>query len=127
MDRATADYIGMLATIMNALALQDAMRQAGLNALSAVALNIEQCGRALHPQQGDPLPRGRQDRHFCRGDRQPVLYDRYRSGAAGDEIGAEMVSRRKVRRHLYGRSQTPSDAKRYDKLSFDEAMTKNLR
>src|SRR5436309_12506203 len=32
MDRATADYIGMLATIMNALALQDAMRQAGLNA-----------------------------------------------------------------------------------------------
>src|SRR5712664_2796260 len=31
MDRATADYIGMLATIMNALALQDAMRQAGLN------------------------------------------------------------------------------------------------
>ncbi len=41
MDRATADYIGMLATIMNALALQDAMRQAGLNARVQSALNIE--------------------------------------------------------------------------------------
>src|SRR2546422_6921218 len=42
MDRATADYIGMLATIMNALALQDAMRRAGLNARGQAALNIEQ-------------------------------------------------------------------------------------
>src|SRR2546426_11088227 len=42
MDPATADYIGMLATIMNALALQDAMRQAGLNARVQSALNIEQ-------------------------------------------------------------------------------------
>src|SRR5437879_13063505 len=42
MDRATADYIGMLATIMNALALQDAMRQAGLNARVQSALNIDQ-------------------------------------------------------------------------------------
>src|SRR2546423_15275574 len=41
MDRATADYIGMLATIMNALALQDAMRQGGLNARVQSALNIE--------------------------------------------------------------------------------------
>jgi len=39
MDRATADYMGMMATIMNALALQDAMRQAGLNARVQSALN----------------------------------------------------------------------------------------
>ena len=42
MDRATADYMGMLATIMNAMALSDAMRQAGLNARVQSALNIEQ-------------------------------------------------------------------------------------
>src|SRR3954468_9819199 len=42
MDRATADYIGMMATIMNGLALQDAMRQAGVNARVQSALNIEQ-------------------------------------------------------------------------------------
>ena len=42
MDRATADYMGMLATVMNALALQDAMRQAGLACRVQSALNIEQ-------------------------------------------------------------------------------------
>ena len=42
MDRATADYMGMLATVMNALALQDAMRRAGLDCRVQSALNIEQ-------------------------------------------------------------------------------------
>ncbi|MDE3012162.1 MAG: UMP kinase, partial [Pseudomonadota bacterium] len=41
MERATADYMGMLATVMNALALQDAMRRAGLKARVMSALNIE--------------------------------------------------------------------------------------
>ena len=42
MDRATADYMGMLATVMNAMALSDAMRQAGMNARVQSALTIEQ-------------------------------------------------------------------------------------
>src|SRR5215471_4985041 len=42
MDRATADYMGMLATVMNALALQDAMRQIGVASRVQSALNIEQ-------------------------------------------------------------------------------------
>src|SRR5450756_2019122 len=42
MDRATADYMGMLATVMNALALQDAMRRVNLVARVQSALNIEQ-------------------------------------------------------------------------------------
>ena len=41
MDRATADYVGMLATIMNALALQDVMRHQGLNVRVQSALNVE--------------------------------------------------------------------------------------
>src|SRR3977135_2661732 len=42
MDRATADYMGMLATVMNALALQDAMRRAGVASRVQSALNSEQ-------------------------------------------------------------------------------------
>ncbi|HWH48127.1 MAG TPA: UMP kinase, partial [Burkholderiales bacterium] len=42
MDRATADYMGMLATVMNALALQDAMRRQGLKSRVQSAINIEQ-------------------------------------------------------------------------------------
>src|SRR5207244_11216528 len=44
MDRATADYMGMLAPVMNALALQDAMRQAGIASRVQPALNIDQVG-----------------------------------------------------------------------------------
>ena len=42
MDRATADYMGMLATVMNALALQDAMKHAGINSRVQSAINIDQ-------------------------------------------------------------------------------------
>jgi uridylate kinase len=42
MDRATADYMGMMATVMNSMALQDAMRRAGIEARVQSALNIEQ-------------------------------------------------------------------------------------
>src|SRR6266536_1514506 len=42
MDRATADYIGMLATLMNALALQDALRRAGVESRVQSALRIDQ-------------------------------------------------------------------------------------
>jgi uridylate kinase len=42
MDRATADYMGMLATVMNAMALSDAMKQHGLECRIQSALNLEQ-------------------------------------------------------------------------------------
>ena len=47
MDRATADYMGMLATVMNALALQDSMRTAGLVSRVQSALNIERIRHAV--------------------------------------------------------------------------------
>src|SRR3954464_8988349 len=56
MDRATADYMGMLATVMNALALQDAMRHAGLASRALSALNIEQVGEPYFRGKGTPYP-----------------------------------------------------------------------
>jgi len=47
MDRATADYMGMLATVMNALALQDAMRRQGLKSRVQSAINIEQVAEPI--------------------------------------------------------------------------------
>jgi len=76
MDRATADYMGMLATVMNAMALADAMRQAGLNNRVQSALNIEQVV--------EPYIRGKAIRYLEEGkilvfagrNRQSVLYHR---------------------------------------------------
>src|SRR5437868_7194602 len=56
MDRATADYIGMLATLMNALVLQDALRRAGVESRVQSALRIDQVA--------EPFSRGRALRHL---------------------------------------------------------------
>src|SRR5437588_10946921 len=56
MDRATADYMGMLATLMNALALQDALRRAGVESRVQSALRIDQVA--------EPYIRGRALRHI---------------------------------------------------------------
>ena len=82
MDRATADYMGMLATIMNAMALQDAMRRAGIEARVQSALNIEQVVEPYIRAEGAALSRGGQGRHLRGRNRQPVLHDRHGRRAA---------------------------------------------
>jgi uridylate kinase len=128
MDRATADYIGMMATIMNALALQDAMRQAGLNARVQSALNLEQVV--------EPYIRNKAIRYleegkiviFAAGTGNPFFTTDTAAALRGTEIGAEMVLKAtKVDGVYTADPKLRPDAKRYDKLSFDEAIVKNLR
>jgi uridylate kinase len=127
-DRATADYIGMMATIMNALALQDAMRQAGLNARVQSALNLEQVV--------EPYIRNKAIRYleegkvviFAAGTGNPFFTTDTAAALRGTEIGAEMVLKAtKVDGVYTADPKLRPDAKRYDKLSFDEAIMKNLR
>ena len=74
MDRATADYMGMLATVMNALALQEAMRRAGLESRVQSALNVEQVAEPYIRGKALALSGRRQDRHFWRRHRQSLFY-----------------------------------------------------
>jgi uridylate kinase len=128
MDRATADYMGMLATIMNALALQDAMKRAGLSARVQSALNIEQVV--------EPYIRNKAIRYleegkiviFAAGTGNPFFTTDTAAALRGTEIGAEMVLKAtKVDGVYTADPKLRSDAKRYDKLSFDEAIGKNLQ
>src|SRR5262245_7765630 len=128
MDRATADYMGMMATIMNALALQDAMKQAGLNARVQSALNIEQVV--------EPYIRNKAIRYleegkivvFAAGTGNPFFTTDTAAALRGTEIGAEMVLKAtKVDGVYTADPKRHPDAKRYDKLSFDEAIGKNLQ
>ena len=57
MDRATSDYMGMLGTVINALALQDALEQQDQPTRVLTALSDGRGGRALHPPAGHPPPR----------------------------------------------------------------------
>ena len=128
LDRATADYMGMLATIMNALALQDAMRQAGLNARVQSALNIEQVC--------EPYIRGKAIRYleegkiviFAAGTGNPFFTTDTAAALRGAEIGAEMVLKATRVDGIYTEDpKINANAKRYATLSFDEALIKNLR
>jgi uridylate kinase len=127
-DRATADYMGMLATIINALALQDVMRQAGLNSRVQSALNIEQVV--------EPYIRGKAMRYleegkvviFAAGTGNPFFTTDTAAALRGMEMNVDIVLKATKVDGVYTEDpKTHSDAMRYQKLSFDEAITKNLK
>lgn len=128
MDRATADYMGMLATVMNAMALQDAMKNIGLNARVQSALNIEQVA--------EPYIRGKAIRYleegrvviFGAGTGNPFFTTDTAAALRGMEMNAEIVIKAtKVDGVYTDDPKTNPEAMRYKTISFDEAIIKNLK
>lgn len=128
MDRATADYMGMLATVMNALALQDAMRRVGLNSRVQSALNIEQVA--------EPYIRGKAMRYleegkiviFAAGTGNPFFTTDTAAALRGMEMNVEIVLKAtKVDGVYTADPKKDASATRYDHVSFDEAINKNLQ
>ena len=78
MDRSTADYMGMLATVLNALPLQDALEKSGTDTRVQSALGDLRGRRALHPPSRNAPPGEGARRDLRRGHRQPVLHHRHR-------------------------------------------------
>jgi uridylate kinase len=128
MDRATADYMGMLATIMNALALADVMRQKGLIARVQSAINIEQIVEPyIRPKAIRYLEEGRIV-IFAAGTGNPFFTTDTAAALRGSEIGAEVVLKAtKVDGVYTADPKTNPDAKRYQRVTFDEAIGKNLK
>jgi uridylate kinase len=128
MDRATADYMGMLATVMNALAMQDAMRGIGLVSRVQSALNIEQVA--------EPYIRGKAMRYleegkvviFAAGTGNPFFTTDTAAALRGMEMNVDIVLKAtKVDGVYTDDPKTHPDAMRYKRLTFDEAIIKNLK
>jgi uridylate kinase len=128
MDRATADYMGMMATVMNALALQDAMKHVGLVSRVQSALNIEQVA--------EPYIRGKAIRYleegrvviFGAGTGNPFFTTDTAAALRGMEINAEIVLKATKVDGIYTDDpKTNPDAMRYKTITFDEAIAKNLK
>ena len=128
MDRATADYMGMMATVMNALALQDAMRRIGLVSRVQSALTIEQVA--------EPYIRGKAMRYleegkvviFGAGTGNPFFTTDTAAALRGMEMNADIVLKAtKVDGVYTDDPKTHPDAMRYKELTFDEAIIKNLK
>jgi len=128
MDRATADYMGMLATIMNALALADVMREQGLNARVQSALNIEQVVESyIRPKAIRYLEEGKIV-VFAAGTGNPFFTTDTAAALRASEVGAEMVLKAtKVDGVYTDDPKTNPAATRYQRVSFDEAIARNLR
>ena len=128
MDRATADYMGMLATVMNAMALQDAMKRFGLDCRVQSALNLEQVA--------EPYIRGKALRYleegkvviFGAGTGNPFFTTDTAAALRGVEMDVEVVIKAtKVDGVYTADPKKDATATRYHKLSFDEAISKNLQ
>jgi len=128
MDRATADYMGMLATVMNAMALQDAMKNIGLNARVQSALSIEQVAeRYIRGKAIRYLEEGRVV-IFGAGTGNPFFTTDTAAALRGMEINAEIVIKAtKVDGVYTDDPKTNPEAMRYKTISFDEAIIKNLK
>ncbi|MQY50413.1 UMP kinase [Rhodocyclus tenuis] len=127
MDRAQADYMGMLATVMNGLALQDAMRAAGMASRVQSALNIEQVV--------EPYIRGKAIRYleqgrtviFAAGTGNPFFTTDTAAALRGAEIGAEIVLKATKVDGIYSADpKKVADAVRYERISFDDVIAQNL-
>ena len=128
MDRATADYMGMLATVMNAMALQDAMRSIGIKARVQSALKLEQVA--------EPYIRGKAIRYleegrvviFGAGTGNPFFTTDTAAALRGMEIDAEIVLKATKVDGIYTADpKSNPDATRYETVTFDEAINKNLK
>jgi uridylate kinase len=128
MDRATADYMGMLATVMNALALQDAMRRAGLASRVQSALRIDQVV--------EPYIRGKAMRYlasgkvviFAAGTGNPFFTTDTAAALRGMEMNVDIVLKGTKVDGVYDADpKSDPEAKRYRRLTFDMAIAQNLK
>lgn len=128
MDRATADYSGMLATVMNALALQDALERAGVQTRVQSAIEMHQIA--------EPYIRRRAIRHlekgrvviFAAGTGNPFFTTDTAASLRAQEIGAEVILKATKVDGVYDKDPlVHKDAKRFKRLSYIETISKQLK
>jgi uridylate kinase len=128
MDRATGDYIGMLATVMNALALQDALEKAEVptRVMTAIAMN----------EVAEPYIRRRAERHLekgrviilAAGSGNPYFTTDTAAALRALEIGAEVILKATKVDGVYDSDPlTNPRARRYDHLTYAEVLADRLQ
>ena len=128
MDRATGDYMGMLATVMNALAFQNALEQAGVAArvLSAIPMPTV-CEAYVRLKALHHLERGRVV-VFAAGTGNPYFTTDTTAVLRGIEMGCDVVAKATQVDGVYSADpKKDPHATRYDRLTYDEVLQRNLQ
>ena len=128
MDRSTADYMGMLATIINGMALQEALEKAGVNTRVQTAIEVKNVA--------EPFIRRRAVRHlekgrvviFVAGTGNPFFSTDTAAALRASEIGAEILLKATKVDGIYDSDPKKNpNAKRFTKLSYGDALEKRLQ
>jgi uridylate kinase len=128
MDRARADYMGMLGTVMNCLALQDFCEKAGIETRVQTAITMGQVAEPYIPRKAmRHLSKGRVV-IFGAGLGQPYFSTDTTAAQRALEVGAEVVLMAKGVDGVYDDDpRTNPNAKRYERLTHDDVLTQNLK
>jgi uridylate kinase len=127
-DRVSADYMGMLATIINSIALQNAVERQGVPSRVLTAINM--------PQVAEPYIRRRATRHlekkrvviFAAGTGNPYFSTDTAAALRAIEINAEIILKATKVDGIYDRDQvSDSTAQRYSDISYLEVLNKGLK
>jgi uridylate kinase len=127
MDRVTADQMGMLATVMNSLAMQDAIESLGAHArvMSAIRIN-EVCEDFIRRRATRHLEKGRIV-IFAAGTGKPFFTTDTAASLRAVEIGAELLMKATKVNGVYSDDPVKNPAaQRYDRLSFDRVLDDRL-
>jgi uridylate kinase len=128
MDRATADYMGMLATVMNAIALQDALERKGIHTRVQSAITMQELA--------EPYIRRKAIRHlekdrvviFGAGTGNPFFTTDTAASLRGMEIGADVIMKATSVNGVYDKDpKHHADAVMFEKLSFIDALKMGLK
>lgn len=127
MDRVTGDHMGMLATVMNSLAMQDALRRMGTEARVMSALSIAAaCENFSRDRALQHLAKGRVVL-FAAGTGNPFFTTDSAASLRAIEIGAEIMFKATNVDGVYTADpKKHADAERFDRLSYDEALRRQL-
>ena len=127
MDRATADYVGMLATVMNAITLQDGLERSGVPTRVQSAISMQAVA--------EPYIRRRAIRHmekgrvviFAAGTGNPFFTTDTTAALRAAEIGADVVFKATKVDGVYDKDpKKHADAKRYERVTYDEVLAQHL-
>lgn len=125
--RTTGDYMGMLATVMNGLALRDAFIAAGVDCLVQSALPVEGVVAAVDIRAADVALRAKNVVIFAGGTGHPFFTTDTTAALRACEIGADAVLKATKVDGVYSADPVLfPDAQRYEELSFEEALQKQL-
>ena len=128
MDRVTGDQMGMLATVINALAMQDALEKLGAKCrvMSAIKIN-DVCEDYIRRRAVRHLEKGRVI-IFAAGTGNPFFTTDTAAALRGSEVGAEVVLKATKVDGVYSADpRKDPQATRYSTITFDEALARNLQ